>query len=451
MRPRESAQPSSAPCWFSGLALAALAACSPRVNVGPTSDFDPCSAGGAGSSCGDASSHSADGAARDGRADGRSSADGVIAPDTSIGPGPALLFVSPLGDNTNLGTTSGQPLQTIGAAVGRRAAEIRVAEGIYRECLVIGYETRIHGGYSFDFSVKDWKQHPSLVDAQGLNCTAVDVRPKVIKTKVELSGFTFTNGSGFLALQNGGGVHSVHADLTLADCVMKNNSALSGGGLGIEGGIALVSRCQFTNNMALAGGGAIYLDGVSAKFEDCALTQNTSTATGGGYQIVNGSSTTITGGSINGNGTLEGGGIYIQDSTVVAKQLVISNNSAKKWNGGGILVKGGQAQLTLDGVSLEDHQSSALSIEKGKADLLNCSISKNLSLDYGGGLRASDAVVAIRSTTITLNEAQFAGGGLALDPFGGQGSYSIKDSTISGNYPDNVDGTYQDLGGNTIK
>jgi hypothetical protein len=56
---------------------------------------------------------------------------------------------------------------------------------------------------------------------------------------------------------------------------------------------------------------------------------------------------------------------------------------------------------------------------------------------------------AIDGCTITGNQAGKGGGGVSVGP-GGAESYSIKNSTLAGNTPDPVNGSYANLGGNTL-
>jgi hypothetical protein len=73
----------------------------------------------------------------------------------------------------------------------------------------------------------------------------------------------------------------------------------------------------------------------------------------------------------------------------------------------------------------------------------------NHSAYWGGGLFAWNSGATIEGSTITENQAGQDGGGIFISS-SGTGTVSIKNSTLSGNTPNAVKGTYTDLGGNAV-
>jgi hypothetical protein len=78
-------------------------------------------------------------------------------------------------------------------------------------------------------------------------------------------------------------------------------------------------------------------------------------------------------------------------------------------------------------------------------------IRNNRGPRYGGGINLWESKATIDGCTITGNQAISSGGGVAVGGGGGAESYSLKNSTVTGNSPDQVSGPYTDLGGNTLK
>jgi len=93
-----------------------------------------------------------------------------------------------------------------------------------------------------------------------------------------IQGFTLTGGNGVF----GGGVDSTGASPTIVDCVIRDNMATVGGGIGTRfPGTATVINCEISDNNALIGGGLSTLDtGLIAI--NCTVFRNVSTQGQGG-------------------------------------------------------------------------------------------------------------------------------------------------------------------------
>ena len=66
-----------------------------------------------------------------------------------------------------------------------------------------------------------------------------------------------------------------------------------------------------------------------------------------------------------------------------------------------------------------------------------------------GGFNAWNSKAVLDGCTITGNQAGQGGGGVSVGP-GGAESYAIKNSTVTGNTPNPVNGSHANQGGNTL-
>jgi parallel beta-helix repeat protein len=113
-------------------------------------------------------------------------------------------------------------------------------------------------------------------------------------------------------------------------------------------------------------GGGIYLNNSSPVISDCIITNNQAVIDGGGIYCDNDSNPLIQNCTISGNRAAgrDGGGIYCYDSSPLIKNCLIAGNTAAR-DGGGIY---------LNGPSLTD----------GQVQILDCTISDNLANTYDG-------------------------------------------------------------------
>ncbi|BFM16385.1 hypothetical protein R50073_25680 [Maricurvus nonylphenolicus] len=186
--------------------------------------------------------------------------------------------------------------------------------------------------------------------------------------------------------------------------------------------------------------------------------------------------TTLTGGSADGNGSGDGGAIYIDtDSTANLNQVIIDSNLANKGAGifnlgilditeaifnsngnagtqlGGAIANYNNASVTqvtftanqaVDGAALYEHNTAIdLKVE-------NSTLSSNIASGNGGGIYANGTVTILNST-FTLNDAN-VGGGI----FNNTGTVNIKNTIVAGNTAstnNDVSGTFNSLDYNLIQ
>lgn len=232
-----------------------------------------------------------------------------------------------------------------------------------------------------------------------------------------------TSGSG------GGGIHVTdqRADVKILTSTISGNTADSwGGGLYFysENGVLDIEGSTFSDNTATnngGGGGWIDGDSASATINDTTATGNSAAWGGGGFYLgtdrVDINRTTING---NNHADTDGGGLYLTDNVdgVSIHDSTISGNSAGDDGGGAYF---------------ED--------SSGAVEIVNTTVSGNTSGDEGGGINFyyHSASIDISTSTISDNTAKYGGGGVYVndDESGSQGTFTMRDSTVSGNTSQN--------------
>lgn len=87
-----------------------------------------------------------------------------------------------------------------------------------------------------------------------------------------LSNLTFRGGNA--GAGNGGGLYIEDSRLTVAGCVVSNNTATSGGGLYIRYSKPAVANCVIRNNTISSEGAGAYIYGSVVTFERCQIRKN---------------------------------------------------------------------------------------------------------------------------------------------------------------------------------
>lgn len=209
---------------------------------------------------------------------------------------------------------------TIGQAISASplGAEIWVADGIYRESVVISSFRKLYGGFTgceTSISKRLIGAFPTVIDAGGTGrCVDIlrDVRPT-------LDGFTLRNGRADIgagircatdttsviancrieqcrATQWGGGMYMApysYGDIT--NCVFIRNRAPEGGGAYIEyHSYPVLRNCLFARNHATVSGGGVYGPyHAGPLFEYCTIAYNSAELNGGGAYDQRGSPMTF--------------------------------------------------------------------------------------------------------------------------------------------------------------
>lgn len=244
-----------------------------------------------------------------------------------------------------------------------------------------------------------------------------------------LNGLTLSHAN---STDEGGAIFVDDSDLTVENCVLRNNTALRGGGLYAfpNGSTQLVIRnTRFENNTASSEGGgfgaqdidAVVLDGVTA-------TGNIAARNGGGG-FLRGVNLTVQNSRFVGNtsstqapgvGGLSGGGALRLDGSkataiIQVRDSKFIDNASTQGQGGGLWISAlpPETPPVIASAVLERVQIEANEVGFG-----------------GGGVLASHVNLTLRQTTLAGNTAQQSGGGMAFQT---AGALALVNATLSGN------------------
>lgn len=178
------------------------------------------------------------------------------------------------------------------------------------------------------------------------------------------------NVSGLSGSGLGGGIWA-RAPLTIARSTISGNTADFGGGIYILADALTMDDSTVSRNKASMGGGGIYMRGGGTVIRNCTISGNfaggtVASARGGGLAVINGAlnlqNSTVAFNSASRMGS--GGGIDNRFSTIILRNVIVSNNSAGKTapdlngeanadysligNTSGAYITGGNNQLDID-------------------------------------------------------------------------------------------------------
>ncbi len=237
---------------------------------------------------------------------------------------------------------------------------------------------------------------------------------------VEIANLTLQNALGLY----GGSLHN-KGTLTVKDSVLQNNQAEYEGGAIHNYGTLSVQRTTIDSNQSDWAGG-IYNSG-AAEVIDSTISNNTPSGI-----LNNRGSLTVKNSTFSDNQGFEGGGIFNKDGTLVVMFSLFENNVAR-FSGGGINTTNSaeitNTLFTNNKASSTEHPSSggAIFATNGTTTITNSTISGNFADIRGGGIE-NYGILAIYNSTITENESN-NGDGI----FTGTNSLTLVNSIVAGN------------------
>jgi len=201
------------------------------------------------------------------------------------------------------------------------------------------------------------------------------------------NGTTQTTGD-YDRRQSGGGVWCESASVVVSNCVMRGNSAGSGGG--VSGGT--LNNCKLTGNSASDHGGGAD----QSTLNNCTLTANSAYDGGGAY------SGTLNNCSLMGNlASRYGGGAY----PGTLNNCTLAGNSAGAGNSPG--AGGGAYSGTLNDCALTGNSATFGGGGVSGATVNNCSLTGNSASYFGGATYGG----ILNNCTLAGNAALYFGGG----------------------------------------
>lgn len=271
---------------------------------------------------------------------------------------------------------------------------------------------------------------------------------------------------------HGAGMLVMRGSPTITNCTFTGNEASGhGGGIYIlDNSSPRITECQFHENSASWGGAITCTVSCHPVIEDCGFTGNDVANVGGAVYIRSSSDPTFTNCTfVNnlqvGNPTSGGAAVTIYGSGngggpcyPVLTACRFDRNDAQAY--GGAVHAAYSGNVTLIDCALVNNIAglnggavACLGHAKAPTSVLlsGCQIEGNIALASGGGVDSRTATVAIENCTITQNlsgPATGSGGGCRFEL---SEASSILDSVICANTPDQVAGSFQDDGGNSIQ
>jgi hypothetical protein len=307
--------------------------------------------------------------------------------------------------------------KTIGEAITAAVAndEIWVKTGTYilTQPLTVDKALKFYGGFAgteMELAQRNVQLNLTTVDGNNAayHCFLVPAA-----AEVTIDGFTITRGKATGPQENdrtGGGILTQAGLTTIANCIIKNNTATnSGGGLALNGNSA-VQHCQITENTAGNAAG-VYSSVGTLHIQDCQITGNTATQQGGGLLCLQ-NAPVIDTTFIQNNHAATGAGVFLNNSPAQLASCTISGNQASA-DGGGVYNSGGDSE----------------------SKFRNCRLAANTAGGKGGALFSTGGTLGninhpeLSNCILVQNEGQ-DGGALYFDQYA---SGDVLNCTISGN------------------
>jgi parallel beta-helix repeat protein len=290
------------------------------------------------------------------------------------------------------------------------------------------------GTYSLDGC--SFAEYVSLIGAD-VAATVLEGTVEFLRGATVLRGVTVTRGtrSGIRAGYGG--------SPTIEDCRVTANSASGSGGGGIYlsgSGRPIIRNCVIGNNIASWGGGIATAGGSSPEIVNCTIADNRAGGDGGGISC-SGGQPTIRDCVILRN-TGDGGGIYVSQgasATIVRCEITQNTTGTSGWGYGGGLFCRETKVVTIADCTIAANTAGAggglYSMMNEAVSLTNCTIAGNV----GSGIYCrEESGLAVTNCTVVANAAGSGGGINCWD----QGSASVTNSIIGGNSGGSIQCTY---------
>lgn len=232
-----------------------------------------------------------------------------------------------------------------------------------------------------------------------------------------LEEVTIANGD---SNANGGGIRTRGAVTLRGSTLSNNNSKELGGGIYGKRSTIVLESSTVSGNTARRGAGITGYEYTAVTISDSEIIGNVASSRGGGLLLNFSDPSTLSNSTLSGNSAASGGGARL--SFYAALEVVdstITRNTAD-FEGGGIM-----------------NHYSALELTRSR-------VMENSARD-GGGIWAGIGYFStnLRYSSIYDNTASEKGGGVAFVAYGGDLSFGIQNTTISGNTAETGGGLYQ--------
>ena len=183
-------------------------------------------------------------------------------------------------------------------------------------------------------------------------------------------------------------------------------------------------------------GGGIYCNQSSPTITGCTINGNLSNNRGGGISCYNNSAPTLSACIISDNTAEQGGGIHCNNSNPDISDCTIAGNIATQEGGGIHCYNNGNPAVSRCTIADNDGQSGAgIYCQESAPTISECSITGGTAIEGGAISCWFESIPIITGCTISDNEAQYAGGIYSYES-----NPAITDCRISGNTATNYGG-----------
>jgi predicted outer membrane repeat protein len=244
----------------------------------------------------------------------------------------------------------------------------------------------------------------------------------------------------------GGGIKVQDSNLTIEDCLVRDNRGVYGGGLFQNGaaGMITVTESRFERNATANHGGGLCIWTGTLSLNKTEIVDNTASGHGGGISVWSGS-TSVIGGRFEGNRAgLNGGGVNVNNGITASETTFVDNAAGA--DGGALLQYNPDQTVNLTGVSVENnrsaHQGGGVWVKgntaiQASSFISNGIVSTSTALDIdGAALYATLGTLHVSGSTFDRNRiiapsSGFnSGGGIKID---GSSSALVESSSFSTN------------------
>ncbi len=249
---------------------------------------------------------------------GADESDGTVWP---VGPY-AMVRVSPVGDDTNDGSSWALAKRTVQAGIDKASAlggEVWVQTGTYEECITLHPYAYVYGGFAGDETERherDWTANVTTLDGQQQD--SVVAARAGHGAIAAIDGFTITNGGG-------PGLYVAYSSPTIVNNMIKGNSSYYGGGLNLYRSSPTIANNMIIGNDAVRGGGLDLYESAPRIVNN--MIKGNSSYYGGGLNVYR-SSPTIANNTIISNNAVWGGGLLVYESSPTIANTIVAFNSS---------------------------------------------------------------------------------------------------------------------------
>lgn len=287
------------------------------------------------------------------------------------------------------------------------------------------YRTRLSGDIGVRDTNVDNSYHVVTVDAPGATVELDGVR--VIWGNADVPAFT----------DLGGGVLVRNGSLVMRDCVIADNSANAGGGVSLGGFTSgLFINTRFDRNAASTTGAGVNATLATLTMRDCVVSFNNALSGAGVYAL---SSTTIIERGhfeLNWAQTLAGGAQFRFGQATVRATSFHGNRVLSSFTsgllGGGAVVTDATAlgMVGCDFVGNDSYRAAgAVLVVSGAATIVNALFAENIASTDGGAVNLQAGTLRLVGSVLTGNRALSRGGAI----FGGTANPLLLFCTVFSN------------------